>query len=115
MWLVGSATGAGTGFLFFLATTILSNDDLTLPKFSVALITPSIVAFLMSMATRSNVLILLIVAYLTLVMPVLGALFGAPNSDIRVVLMIITLGLAGGLVWSTPFALWAYIRRRKAD
>ena len=69
----------------------------------------------MSMATRSNVLILLIIAYLTLVMPVLGALFGAPNSEIRVALMITMLGLVGGLIWSTPFALWAYIRRRKAD
>ena len=116
IWLVGSIAGSSTALLFFLATLILSIDgELTLLEFGVALITPAIVAVLVAKATNSKIVILLIVAYLTLVIPVLGPLFGAPDSDVRVAARLVMLGLVGGLVWSTPFAFWAYMRRGKAD
>ena len=116
IWLVGSIAGSGTALLFFLATLILSIDgELTLLEFGVALITPAIVAVLVAKATNSKIVILLIVTYLTLVIPVLGPLFGGPDPDVRVAATLVMLGLVGGLVWSTPFALWAYVRRGKAD
>ena len=112
IWWAGGITGSGTALLFFLATLILSIDgELTLPEFGIALIAPAIVAVLVARATNSKIVILLIVAYLTLVIPLLGPLFGAPDPDVRVAATLAMLGLVGGLVWSTPFALWAYMKR----
>ena len=116
IWWVGGITGSGTGLLFFLATFILSIDgELALPELGIALITPAIVAVLVARATNSKIVILLIVAYLTLVVPLIGPLFGAPDPDIMIVVTLAILGLVGGLVWSTPFVLWAYMRRGNAD
>ena len=116
IWLVGSIAGSSTALLFFLATLILSIDgELTLLEFGVALITPAIVAVLVAKATNSKIVILLIVAYFTLGIPILGPLFGGSDPDVRVAATLVMLGLVGGLVWSTPFALWAYMRRGKAD
>lgn len=116
IWLVGSIAGSSTALLFFLATLILSIDgELTLLEFGVALITPAIVAVLVAKATNSKIVILLIVAYFTLGIPILGPLFGGSDPDVRVAATLVMLGLVGGLVWSTPFALWAYVRRGKAD
>ena len=116
IWLVGSIAGSSTALLFFLATLILSIDgELTLLEFGVALISPAIVAVLVAKATNSKIVILLIVAYLTLGIPILGPLFGGSDPDVRVAATLVMLGLVGGLVWSTPFALWAYMRRGKAD
>ena len=116
IWLVGSIAGSSTALLFFLATLILSIDgELTLLEFGVALITPAIVAVLVAKTTNSKIVILLIVAYLTLGIPILGPLFGGSDPDVRVAATLAMLGLVGGLVWSTPFALWAYMRRGKAD
>jgi len=116
IWLIGGLTGSATGLLFFLATLILSIDgELTLIEFGIALITPGIAAFLFAKATNLKLIYLLIVAYLTLVIPVLGPVFGAGDPDVTVAAMIAVLGLVGGLVWSMPFALWAYMKREKAD
>ena len=91
------------------------DGELALIEFCIALMTPAMVAVLVAKATHSNMSIVLIVAYLTLVIPVLGPLFGMPKTDIRVVVTLALLGLMGGLVWSTPFAMWAYFRRGKVD
>ena len=113
---MGSIAGSGTALLFFLANLILTLDDeLNLPEFGIVLITPAIVAALVAKATKSKIVILLIVAYLTLVIPVLPVLFGGPDPDVRVGATLVMLGLVGGIVWSTPFGLWAYMRRGRAD
>ena len=113
IWLVGSVAGSGTALLFFLITQILSYDgSLDRIEFGIALITPAIVAILVAKATKSRMVILLFVAYLTLAIPVLGALFGAPDTSVRIVVTFGMMGFMGGLVWSTPFAVWAFIKRR---
>ena len=55
--------------------------------------------------TNSKIVILLIIAYLTTLIPVLGAAFGAPDLDVGTVVILSILGLAGGGIWSTPFVL----------
>lgn len=116
IWLIGGLTGSGTGLLFFLATLMLSIDgELTLIELGIALIMPGIVAYLFAKATNLKSIYLLIVAYLTVVIPVLFAVFGAGDPDVEVAAMIAVLGLVGGLVWSIPFALWAYMKREKAN
>jgi hypothetical protein len=116
LWLFGGITGTLTSIVFFLSTQILSLDgELELFEFVIALITPGIVAFIIAKVTKSRTVILFIVAYCTLIIPVLGALFGAPNLDIQVIASLALLGLAGGIVWSTPFVLWMYIRHKEAS
>lgn len=116
IWLVGSVAGSSTALLFFLVTEILSYDgSLDRIELGIALITPAIVAILVAKATKSKVVILLVVTYLTLVMPVFGALFGAPDTSVRTGVTLGMLGFIGGLVWSTPFALWSLARRRKVN
>jgi hypothetical protein len=52
------------------------------------------------------------ISFLTFFLPILGITFGAPNSDIDTLLMMIAIGTVGGLFWSTPFALWNFCRGR---
>ena len=52
------------------------------------------------------------VAYLTFLIPVLGASFGAPNSNLETLATIVMLGAIGGTFWSTPFAIWSYFKSR---
>ena len=49
-------------------------------------------------------------SFLTFMMPVLGASFGAPNSDLSTLATIIFIGTIGGGFWSIPFAIWNYFR-----
>ena len=50
------------------------------------------------------------ISFLTFMMPVLGASFGAPNSDLDTLANIILIGAIGGGFWSTPFAIWNYLK-----
>ncbi len=110
-WLVGGLTGLVTGLSFILVHDALTTDLMfDLWEFAVTLITPALIAVLVAIATRSGIVILLAVAYLTLLIPVLGASFGASGSES--LWQFAALGLVGGLVWSTPFALWQLTRRR---
>ena len=52
------------------------------------------------------------VAYLTFLIPVLGASFGAPNSNLETLATIVMLAAIGGTFWSTPFAIWSYFKTR---
>ena len=51
------------------------------------------------------------VAFLTFIIPVLGATFGGPNMGLEW-LVLIPLAAAGGAFWSLPFAGWNYFRSR---
>ena len=51
------------------------------------------------------------VAYLTF-LPVFGASAGAANSNLETLAMIVLIGAIGGIFWSTPFAIWSYIKSR---
>ncbi|MDC0056365.1 hypothetical protein OAJ94_04865 [Deltaproteobacteria bacterium] len=51
------------------------------------------------------------VAYLTF-LPVLGVSAGAANSNLETLAMIVLIGAIGGIIWSTPFAIWSYFKGR---
>ncbi len=53
------------------------------------------------------------ISFLTFILPLLGSTFGAPNSDLDTLLTLVMLGTVGGLFWSTPFALWNFLKSRK--
>ena len=111
VWLVGGLMGLVTGLSFILVHDALTTDLMfDLWEFAVALVTPALIAALVAIATRSRIVTLLAVAYLTLLIPVLGASFGASGSE--PLWQFAALGLVGGLVWSTPFAFWQLTRRR---
>ena len=55
------------------------------------------------------------VSFLTFIIPLLGSSFGAPNSDLDTLFVIILLGTIGGIFWSIPFALWAFFRGSKSS
>ena len=113
IWSIGGITGSLTGLLFFLTTFLLSNDNLlTLPEFIIAMISPAAVSIVVGRATHFNVPILMGVAYMTLLVPLLGPMFGGPGPSIKVVVTILILGLAGGIVWSSPVVIWNWIKRK---
>ena len=112
VWLVGGLVGLGTGLSFIMVHDALTTDLMfDLWEFGVALVTPALVAIVVALVTRSRIGILLAVAYLTLLIPVLGPAFGGTGSE--PIWAFGALGLVGGLVWSTPFALWALLKRRQ--
>ena len=111
LWWVGGLTGLVTGLSFTLVEDALTTDlALDLWELGVASVAPLLMAVLVALATRSKIGILLAIAFLTLVMPVCSASFGATGSE--PLWHFAALGLVGGLVWSTPFALWQLTRRR---
>ena len=112
VWLVGGLVGLGTGLSFIMVHDALTTDLMfDLWEFGVALVTPALIAVIVALVTRSRIVMLLAVAYLTLLIPVLGPAFGGTGSE--PIWAFGALGLVGGLVWSTPFALWALLRRRQ--
>ena len=52
------------------------------------------------------------VGFLTSIIPLLGATFGLPNSDLESLAMLIALGTVGGIFWSLPFVGWDYWKSR---
>ena len=115
VWLVGSLVGLVTGLSFTLVEDALTTDLMfDLWELGVALVVSLLMAVFVALATRSRIGILLAVAFLTLLIPVLGVSIGASGSEplwqLRVQLA--AFGLVGGLVWSIPFAFWQLTRRR---
>ena len=58
-----------------------------------------------------DIKILIPVGFLTSIMPLFGATFGLPNSDLGSLATLIVLGLAGGAFWSLPFVCWLQIHK----
>ena len=59
--------------------------------------------------------ILVPIGFLTSIIPLLGATFGAPNPEPSTLAMIVLLGALGGVFWSLPFAGWNHFRNRGSD
>ena len=51
------------------------------------------------------------VAYLTFLLPILGASFGAPNSNLDTLATIVLLGSVGGAFWSLPYVILSLFRK----
>jgi uncharacterized protein (DUF983 family) len=108
-WVVGGLTGLGTALSFNLVHDVLTYDQrLAIWEFALAVAAPSAIVVGLARVTRSPIAKLLAIAYLTLLVPVLGASFGASGSE--PLWQFAALGLAGGLAWSTPIVLWQLVR-----
>ena len=59
--------------------------------------------------------ILIPVGFLTMIMPLLGATFGLPNSSLTSLATLVALGAVGGIFWSLPFVGWNYLKSRGND
>ena len=128
IFLTGAAIGTFVGLLMTVITQIpLGNDSdgykiTVMYHWSSALLVvigiPLVSAFgvnkisKMSGCCEPSLKHLIPVAYLTFLIPVLGASFGAPNSNLVTLATIVMLGAIGGIFWSTPFALWSYYKSR---
>ena len=112
IWWVGGLVGLGTSVSFISVQRALSTDLMfNLWEFGVALLTPALIAVVVARATKAKIHILLAIAYLTLMIPVLGPAVGGTGAE--PVWEFAALGLVGGLVWSIPFALSNLLKRRK--
>jgi hypothetical protein len=113
VWLIGGLTGLATGLLFTLAVDNFSTDNMfDLWEFGVSLTTPALAGIVVALVTRSGIKTSVAVAYLTVLAPILGANFGASGSE--PLWQFGAVGLAGGLVWSFPFAVCPVVRKRRA-
>ena len=111
VWSTGAITGSGTSLSFVLMHNALTVDLIfELWEFGIAIIGTTLIITAMTLIIRSKIYIVLPVAYLTLLMPVVGAFFGSSGSE--GLWQFALLGMAGGLVWSTPFALWAIAKSK---
>ena len=128
IFLTGAAIGTSVGLLMTVITQIpLGNDSdgykiTVMYHWSSALLVvigiPLVSAFgvnkisKMSGCCEPSLKHLIPVAYLTFLIPVFGASFGAPNSNLETLATIVMLGAIGGTFWSTPFAAWSYFKSR---
>mgnify|MGYP001296482520 FL=1 len=109
VWSTGAITGSGTSLSFILMHNALTVDLIfEFWEFGIAIIGTTLIITALTLIIRSKIYIVLPVAYLTLLMPVVGAFFGSSGSE--ALWQFALLGMAGGLVWSTPFALWTFAR-----
>ena len=108
VWLLGGLTGFTTAGLFLLSMLIFGMDNhIRIHELGIAMgITPILTATVVSKLAKLKLIIPLFTAYATLIVPVFGITFGAPNMGMSTVISIVVLGFVGGLFWSIPFALW---------
>ena len=111
IWAAGAITGAVTSLSFILTHNALTVDLIfELWEFGIAIISITLIVTALTLTTRSKIYIALPVAYLTLLMPVLGAFFGSSGSES--LWQFAVLGMTGGLIWSTPFTLWTLVKSK---
>jgi hypothetical protein len=105
IFLAGGITGLGTALSFILVHDLLATDQMFEAwEFGLALVVPALIALLIGRVCHIGKSTLLQVAYLTLLIPVLGPAFGGNGEEPLWSFAI--LGLAGGLGWSIPFVIW---------
>ena len=111
-WLLFGLTGTVSTLVFKLTHDVFTSDsDFSLWEFAISLIITGSVSLLISKLTHSKSVFLLIVTYMTLLIPVLGALFGSSGSE--PLWQFGLLGLFGSLFWSVPFSIWTGWKYRK--
>ena len=109
IWFLGSLVGLFTGLSFTLVEDALTTDLMfDLWELGVAIVIPLLIAALVALASRLRMGILLAIAFLTLLIPVGGASFGASGSE--PLWQFAALGLVGVLFWGTPFALFVLVK-----
>ena len=111
----GSATGV---VLAILVSLIMIMGGLEPPSFGAAIAVFIGMIFLSAYSVKKisqsmgwfdpSLKVLIPVSTMTFILPLLGATFGAPNSDFTTLAFLVLLGLLGGIFWSLPIAGWAY-------
>lgn len=123
-WKNTFVTGAGTGAtLGMLVAVIMVKIGLEPPSFGAAIGVFLGMIFVSAFAVQKisqrigccnpSLKQLIPISFLTFVIPLLGASFGAPNSDLDTLATIILMGAIGGVFWSTPFAIWNLYKNKK--
>ena len=111
VWVRSGLLGVLVSLTFIGVHELLTADQIfELWELSLTLGSILVMALLFSMVTKSKILMMLPVAFLTMVMPMFGALFGASGSE--PLWQFALLGLAGGLFWVIPFTIWALFKGR---
>ena len=111
VWFAGGLTGLLTGLIFTSVVEMFSGDGFfELWELGISLATPATAGVAAARVARSGIKTTLPIAYLTVVIPLLGPMFGASGSE--PLWQFWALGLVGGLVWSVPFAVASFVRTR---
>jgi hypothetical protein len=111
IWATGATIGSGASLSFILTHNALAVDSIfELWELGIAIISTTLIITALTLIIRSKIYIALPVAYMTLLMPVVGAFFGSSGSE--PLWQFAVLGMAGGLVWSTPFSLWSLTKSK---
>ena len=127
IFLTGAALGAFVALLMTVISHIPLGNDSDGDKITVmyhwqsallvVIAIPLVSAFAVKKVARMkegcepSLKFLIPVAYLTF-LPVFGASFGAPNSDLDTLANIVLIGAIGGTFCSAPFAAWSYFKSR---
>ena len=100
----GSLTGLGTGVFWSLVVGLFSIDQLfTGTELLLSLAVPGIIAVTIWKALKIRFWIVLLVAYLTLLVPLFGLGIGGANT-----LQMTIGGVIGGFCWSVPIILYYF-------
>ena len=111
-WMLFGLTGLVSTLVFKLTHDVFTSDsNFSLWEFAISLIITGSVSLLISKLSHSKSVFLLVVTYMTLLIPVLGALFGSSGSE--PLWQFGLLGLFGALFWSVPFSIWLGWKNRK--
>ena len=111
-WMLFGLTGLVSTLVFKLTHDGFTSDsNFSLWEFAISLIVTGSVSLLISKLSHSKGVFLLVVTYMTLLIPVLGALFGSSGSE--PLWQFGLLGLFGSLFWSVPFSIWVGWKNRK--
>ena len=111
-WMLFGLTGLVSTLVFKLTHDVFTSDsNFSLWEFAISLIVTGSVSLLISKLSHSKGVFLLVVTYMTLLIPVLGALFGSSGSE--PLWQFGLLGLFGSLFWSVPFSIWVGWKNRK--
>ena len=111
-WMLFGLTGLVSTLVFkFTHDVFTSDSNFSLWEFAISLIITGSVSLLISKLSHSKSVFLLVVTYMTLLIPVLGALFGSSGSE--PLWQFGLLGLFGALFWSVPFSIWLGWKNRK--
>lgn len=114
--------GMLTGLMVAIFNILNVVADVAFGSFATAVASFLIVSFLGAFATKKicetsgkfepSMKQLLPVAFLTFILPLLGATFGLPNMSLQSLAILLALGIVGGAFWSLPLLLWSTIRYR---
>ena len=111
IWLASGIIGIWTAVVFVSSIRLFSVDNnLSFIEFVISIISPSFGVVLLSTKLRISILTLFAVAYLTLVIPILGPSFGGTGKEN--ILLFGLMGLCGGLIWGTAIGIMGYLLKR---